>query len=344
MKENHLPLIQDSKDQKRFSNIEDALDYFDPVEYTNYPVSPGDCFLDEEGFFSVASEKVKLTDLSYRTLLELLNIPYEFAFKTCPVELGVHIVNRMLNERKGKKVSCWINTGSNTLEAVTSPEFSPIRHHTFLNAFADALDPKDEIQIHLSSAQLRIVKLFELKLDPKPGDFFQFGTEFINFDIFSENKYLQADAFLLRLVCSNGSKMKSILRRFSDIFKPPITETALRDSIKKISFSEEDKMMVSNAFKWMGEREIGIHRDRIFNRFRIMAKKYIPLPGENPFTAENTYYDIFNHITQAAQNKNIPFPRRREIEGWAGSLPDAYTDAKKSGKSAAFWEGAQISI
>lgn len=93
--------------------------------------------------------------------------------------------------------------------------------------------------------------------------------------------------------------MKSILNNFSDIFKPPITEIALRDGMKRISYSSKETENILSAFKWMSGNKIGPQRDRIFNRFKSMTKKYITLPVENPFSGENTYYDIFNHVTQA---------------------------------------------
>ncbi len=94
----------------------------------------------------------------------------------------------------------------------------------------------------------------------------------------------------------------------------------------------------------MGKREIGPHRDLLFKRFRSMAKKYTPMPEENPFSPENTYYDIFNHVTQAVQKRNEPFMARRNVESWAGSLIDAYLQASNAGRPAATWEDVGIPV
>jgi hypothetical protein len=273
-----------------------------------------------------------------------LNIPYSFAHENCPIDLGVDIVNRLLRERKDDKVSCWCDMKNNTLESITSIDFSPIRHCTFLSAFAEVFGPADAFEIVLSVTELRLLKLFELKADPVPGDYFQFGLEFINYDVFSETRYLQAEAFLFRLVCSNGSKVRSVLNNFSDMFKPPITEVALRDGMKRISFSDEETKGIFCALKWMETRKIGPYRDQIFRLFKRMAKKYMPMPEENPFSSENTYYDIFNHVTQAIQNKDVPLIRRRQVESWAGSLIDAYLIAKNEGRQAATWEDVAIPV
>ena len=66
------------------------------------------------------------------------------------------------------------------------------------------------------------------------------------------------------------------------------------------------------------------------------------MPEENPFSPKNTYYDVFNHVTQAVQNIDMPFTRRRELETWAGSLIDAYIYAKDTERQAVIWEDAAV--
>jgi len=83
---------------------------------------------------------------------------------------------------------------------------------------------------------------------------------------------------------------------------------------------------------------IGPRRERIFKCFKGMTKKYIPVPEANPFSPENSYYGIFNHVTQAIQNRDVPLMSRRNIESWAGSLIDAYLYAKNAGRPAATWD------
>lgn len=344
MKKQNIPVIETPKEWETYHSVKEALDYFSEQEYAQYPVSLGECKIDEDGVFTAAGEKMGFTELSLNSLLKRLKIPKSFVQRTCPLDLAVTNVNHMLQQRKNKMVTCWCNATDNTLEAVTEIDFKPIRHRTFLNAFAESFQTHDALEIRLSVTELRVVRLFEFKTDPVPGDFFQFGVEFINYDIFSEVKFLQADAFLYRLVCSNGSKVGQALQDYQGLFKPPVTDTFLQDKMKAISYSEQDTMNIVSALKWMGEHEISSHRHQIFDSFQKMAQKYIPMPDENPFVPDDTYYDIFNHVTQAVQNRNMPFIGRRRVETWAGSIIDAYIYAVLTGKQRVIWEDTAIPL
>lgn len=190
MKKEKIPLIHFSNEDKWFDKLEEAIEYFSKNEYINLSISLDECHLDENGIFTIGDQKVQLTDFSYRILLEKLNIPYNFVYNICPIDLEVQIINRLLKEGKGKKVLFWCNMTKNTLESITNIDFSPIRHITFLSAFEEAFGINNILEIHLSTGILSLVRLLDLKKDPNPGDYFQFGIEFINYDIFFEKNTL----------------------------------------------------------------------------------------------------------------------------------------------------------
>ena len=295
--EKAIPTIHVPRVDKGFSSIDEAIDHFLAYEYIRHPVALGDCHINNDGIFTAGSEELHLTDISFRKLVDRLTLPYNFIQYTSPTDLSVHIINRMLKEKSDVKVCCWRTNG--TVETFTSEDFSPIHHIIFLNALNKSFEKEDALEIRLLNTQLRVVKLFDLKQEPIPGDVFQFGTEFINYDIFSETSYLHAEAFLYRLVCSNGIKIKNALQDYSKMFQPPVTDIYLQDKIKEICYSDNELRGILNALKWMSGIEIASHRVRLFKTFKSLVNKYIPLPDENPFKEGDTYYDVFNHVTQS---------------------------------------------
>ncbi len=128
------------------------------------------------------------------------------------------------------------------------------------------------------------------------------------------------------------------------MFQPPVTDIYLQDKIKEIRYSDNESNGILNALKWMGNTEITSHRDWIFKIFKNLVKKYIPLPDESPFKEGDTYYDVFNHVTQAVQNRDVPIKQRREVEAWAGSLIDAYLNAQLMKRQNVIWEQSTIPL
>ncbi len=160
-KEKTIPTIHVPVVEKRFISIVDAIDHFSDHEYASHPLVLGNCKIDGDGVLSSGSEKLHLTDFSFRELVNKLELPYNFIQHTSPSDLSVHSINRMLKEKGDIRVRCW-RTNS-TVEAFTSEDFSPIRHITFLNAFNDSFGEEGAFEIRLSNTQLRVVKLFDLK-------------------------------------------------------------------------------------------------------------------------------------------------------------------------------------
>jgi len=325
---------------ERFESVDAAINYFSDREFKSHTVGLGNCRIDEGGTFTVDSEGLELTDFAFRELMSRLELPYNFIQKTSPSELSVHVVNRMLEEKSDTKVRCWRTNG--TVETFTSEDFSPIHHNTFLNAFNESFEVGSTLDIRLSKTQLRVVKLFDLKQELKPGDIFQLGTEFINYDIFSEARFLHADAFLYRLICSNGSRIRNALQDYSKMFQPPITDIYLKEKIREILYTENETEGIFEALKWMDRNKIKSHRNRIFKIFKNLVKKHISLPDENPFNEDNTYFDVFNHVTQVVQNRGVPVKRRREVETWAGSLIDAWLEGQSENRNSVIWEHSAI--
>jgi len=290
----------------------------------------------------VDDQPYDLTALSARSLLGKLDIPPSFALKTCPRDLAVQNINRMMQERKTQTVTCWGDPSNHTLLNVTEGDFAPIQHLSFLEAFADAFGAEGAHEVRMGAAELRVVRLFELKKDPVPGDFFQFGVEFSNYDVFSERHSLNAGAFLFRLVCRNGAKANDLVADYSRFFKPPVNEIYLRDQIKQIALDQGKAEDIVSTLRWMTQHAIGSNRTPLFKAFRKTAGKSLPLPKEVPFAETDTYYDVFNHITQAIQNPAMVFGHMLHVEAWAGSMVSAFSSALKSGETLTNWNDLRI--
>lgn len=339
-----LPTLHVSNEHRKFDSIQAAQDHFSGIQYANFPVKLGECALAEDGFLTVANEKFQLTDVSLRQLLDKLHVPHGMARQHWPPDLLVHSVNRLLQYRREEKVSCWCNHTRNTFEAMTSVDFSPVRHRTLLNAYADAFPQEGPLEIYLTAIQLHIVKLYELETALKPDDKFKFGFELLNYDIYSETDSLEALSFLWRVVCENGAIAKTG-KNYSELITPPLTEIELREKLKMLGHTEKERTKILLALKWMSERQIASHGEKLFKRIKTMVRKYIPLVQEEHFGPDQTYYDAYNYITEiATHHQDLPLQRRREVQTWAGSLIDAHLAAQATKRKDVIWEGRAIPL
>jgi len=344
MTTSHLPVKKTEDTWKRGATLEEAIKRVQKRSLAQHRVPLEKCRMDDEGRLVVEDQPYSLTQTSARSLLEKLDIPASFALKTCPKDLAVSNINRMM-ELKGKEtVACWCDPKDNTVQNVTSEHFAPIRHLSFLEAFVEAYGLNGAHEVRMGSTELRVVRLFELKKDPVPGDYFQFGVEFTNYDIFSESRTLNAGAFLYRLTCKNGAKVNDLVADYSRLFKPPVNEIYLRDQIKQISFDSQYAEDVVATLQWMSRQSIGANRLPLYASFKKTAGKSLPLPKEPPFQEEDTYYDVYNHVTQAIQNPAMLFQRRLEVEAWAGSMVYSFHASLKAHARHTPWSGLTISM
>ena len=336
MQKGNFPTYKLAREYTKYNSVNEAIDYFESQEYSQFPVPFGNCRMTDDGDFDIAGESVRLTDNALENLLDRLELPKSFITKKAPQDLAVTNVNRMLLERKKEQVTFWCNNTRRTLDAITNADFKPLRHRDFLNAFVDSFN-SDAFDVQVSAANMRVVKLFDFEKEPLPGDFFRYGVEFVNYDIFSEKRYLEAAAFLYRLICSNGSVIRTPLADFRASLVPPLANTVLRDKLTGLAFTDYEFSGITNAIQWLSTQQIGENRGIIYKTYQKAVKKYLSISDKNPFQPENSYYDVFNHLTQAVQNRSIPFQLRRDIETWAGSLIDAHVTAVSDRSGTVIW-------
>ncbi|MBM4305193.1 MAG: hypothetical protein FJ115_00065 [Deltaproteobacteria bacterium] len=348
-KNQNIPIVVDyRKRDEKFESINAAIDYFARRPRRNLPLMLGNCRFIEDGNnvkIEMGDDRYNFSSKGLEDLLGNLNVPESFIQYICPKNYVIPILNNLLEKKKKTKILCWIDETNQALEAITPPKALPIYHHAFLESYSQAFPEKDSLlEIRLIGYSLHLRRLSTFKEEPVPGDYFQFGIEFSNCDIYSPNSYPQVIAFLYRLICKNGSTIRSMLKNYSDAFRPPITLVEVRDRMRKITLDSTEVGLAINAIHWMAARQIGAHRKNIYNFIHRRLKNHLPMAEENPYSETSTYFHIFNDVTQMIQHPQVPGSVRCALESWAGSLIDAHIDSQVRHAPYVRWEDRLIPL
>jgi len=210
-------------------------------------------------------------------------------------------------EGKGKteRFKALWNTDKNRLETIKSDEYVTIQHKEVFEPFIDTLS-KLGLSVHGSiydyGGAVYLTTYFKnMDLIPDDESGIRNGLRVIN--SFDGKTAIRGEMYTLRLVCSNGMKIRQLQRSVRQLHLGDFKTEELMESFveQAINRSESLKILVSDAMKDKVEWELAKnvyekliatprHREAILNLFKSRFEKGTKI----------TRWDIYNQITEYA--------------------------------------------
>jgi len=248
--------------------------------------------ISSDGTISGPKFESRLSKTGMNTLLDRLNIPYPYAYKTCPDDLLLDSINQLF---KSSDQVFRVRTLSNIVTSVLSGKAEPIDHEFIIKYCLNNLSGK--FNITLGEKMMRIRMETETPVEVFPDDRFKLSWEVVN----SPDDFypLQANRGLYRMICSNGSygfkNFMGYRRKSSENINCALTKLRagfgqdLGEDLLKAALVRANKEQLGNHFERIKkEMETKISKDSWDLHFKEM----------NP---DSTWYDLFNEVTLKAQ-------------------------------------------
>lgn len=292
--------------EKSFSSLIDLKDHLATREKRYYQVPLNELSLGKGGILRSDQFEAQLAESGFKGLLNILDIPWQFARKVCPPKL-VRINIKRLSRDNPKPAR--IQIVDNVVSAVMPSDRRPIGHADLIDWVGD--QPIQQATINQSS--LRITMLTQESEELLIGDVYGFGWELTN----NEDGWrpIEAWRYVLRQICSNGLIGPDRTAYFQ---RSPRSHHSIAESLEKLSGILDNTAEVealSRAVKWASEHQIGDKREDAVKYLAQRLGGTATRLALESIRSDTSWYDLLNNITSSARLHQFNMRRRYEFEG-----------------------------
>jgi len=316
-------------EEKSFHTLAELKDHLASRTRKAYSVQLKDLALDvspndKEAILHSDRFEGRLAASGCKGLLNLCEIPDRFAGK-CPPDLLCVNVEAMA-KINNKPVRVELVDG--IINTIMPSKNTPISNEVLVNWLADR-QIKDAT---INGSYLRITSVSKEPKELLPNDEFAFGWELTNDE--DGWRQLQAQQYVVRLLCSNGQLGFDKTASFS---RSPGSHENVATSLQKLgallnNMPEVERL--AEAVTWANEQHIGDQRDRVVKYLTQRLDGRATRQILDDIEPDSTWYTLLNTLTSSAQPYHLAMQRRYEREG--GRMLNWF---RSQGRGRAPWRG-----
>lgn len=291
---------------------EQSANHFDEV------IPLGEMAFESLNSMWIGNKPVSVLPSAQKLLSNRLRVPYSY-LQRCPRDLAADNLNYWLKQEKTQRETFFCRFDGNSLRAVFTERYRVLDHMEVLTKMLEyGFDPAGEVHFTFD-AEIMVLKV------PEYGRGFDLaGTDRIVPGISISNSEvgllaLSIEAFLLRLVCTNGliqktavgSRFKHISRRVFDEFPIVLNEVISNSGNSQDRFRISMETNVDNPTSTIETlaRQFQLSQTEI----EVVRQAYYLEPGA-------TMFHVLNAFTRAAKDRSLSATDAYRLEKAGGQI------------------------